>query len=256
MNCETPRNARALASAYDPFADIYNLHWRDSSRSWIGWCAVMLLPRLRTDATVLDLCCGAGHLTGALAEAGLQVIGLDGSRRMLHHARVNAPGVPLVEADARRFGMRASFDAVTCTFDSLNHLLTDEDLLSCFQSVSACLRQGGSFFFDVNTDAGYRLRWKGQQNLCLDDLPVSTEFSYDPALRLARFCARTDHRGEGEGVPGEIILWQRCHEASVVRAALKQAGLLLLEVFGLQGDAVVTGCSEECERLFYLCVRS
>lgn len=244
-----------LASAYDPFADIYDLHWRGSSLSWVRWCALMLLPRLRTDAAVLDLCCGAGHLTGALAEAGIQMVGLDGSRRMLQHARVNAPGVPLVQADARRFGMRASFDAVTCTFDSLNHLLTDEDLLSCFQSVCACVLPGGLFFFDMNTDVGYRLQWKGQHCLWLNERPIATEFSYDPTLRLARFRALVYHRGECEKGPEEILLWQRCHDPTAVQAALTHAGLLLMEVFGLQGDAVVTGCAEECERLFYLCVR-
>ncbi len=220
---------------------------------WRQWCALMLLPRLRRDALVLDLCCGTGRLTGALSEANIRVIGLDGSRRMLQHARRNAPGVPLLQADARQFGMRDVFDAVLCTFDSLNHLLTEEDLNFCFRSVSACLRPGGLFFFDLNTDHGYRLRWKGVRKLNFHGRKVWTRYEYHPELRLARFDLRLERFSRGAQAKDELVLWQRCHDTAAVRAGLENAHLSLIDVFGLQDGVVVAGHNADSERLFFLC---
>jgi SAM-dependent methyltransferase len=131
----------------------------------------------------LDLACGTGTLALMLADAGWEVVGLDVSAAMLEHARAKAanlviPGsVRFVLGDMRELvttdedpmindqgllaandpypascALRpASFDLVTCFYDSLNYLLTEEELAACFAGAAAALAPGGLLIADMNT---------------------------------------------------------------------------------------------------------
>ena len=182
-------NFPGAADAYDPFAHVYDEHWGWFSQNSLEALSVLLFPRLESGARILDLCCGGGHLTGKLSALGLDIVGLDGSREMLDHALHNAPGVPVIQADARMFGLRPAFDAVVSTFDSLNHILTSSDLDAVFTSVRSCLRSGGIFLFDLNTHEGYLQHWGGSTLIPGDSYTVWTLSSYDPGRRIGVFRA-------------------------------------------------------------------
>ena len=53
----------------------------------------------------------------------------------------------------------ASFDLATCTYDSLNYLLTHDDLLACFQGIAHALAPGGLFVGDMNTRHFLEFDW-------------------------------------------------------------------------------------------------
>ncbi len=108
----------------------------------------------------LDLACGTGTLVGLLADAGWLVTGVDRSTAMLAQASAKlaaSPGserVYLIQADLRRLIPAlppAAFNLALCTYDSLNYLLTAEDLAACFHGVAATLAPGGLFIADMNT---------------------------------------------------------------------------------------------------------
>jgi len=246
-------NIPGAADAYDSFARAYDEHWGDFSQNSLEALSVMLLPRLERGARVLDLCCGAGHLTGRLAQRGLDMVGLDGSRQMLGHALLNAPGVPLIHADARLFGLRPVFDAAVSTFDSLNHILSSGELDSVFVSVHSCLRPGGIFLFDLNTHEGYLQHWGGSTLIPGDRYTVSTWSSYDAGRRIGVFRAEI-RSAEEAGSPVETVeLWQKHHSDRRVRAGLKAAGFSHIETYGLEEGALTQGQLAHAERIYYLC---
>src|SRR6202790_2890907 len=84
----------------------------------------MLKPILRrTDATVLDLCCGTGDMALALAGAGPgRVFGADFAHPMLVQAKgKSASRISFLEADALRLPFAdSSFDLVTAAFGFRN----------------------------------------------------------------------------------------------------------------------------------------
>lgn len=109
---------------------------------------------------MLDLACGTGTLALLFADEGWKVVGLDASAAMLAQARAKATNaeatgrVAFVHGDMRHVDHvlpPATFDLVTCTYDSLNYLLTEEDLAACFRSVAYALGPGGLFIGDMNT---------------------------------------------------------------------------------------------------------
>lgn len=108
----------------------------------------------------LDMACGTGTLAMNLADHGWEVVGYDASAAMLACARRKAAdsdsdGQPrFLQGDMRQLGdafAPASFDLITCTYDSLNYLLTDDDFVACIRSVADVLAPGGLFVGDMNT---------------------------------------------------------------------------------------------------------
>lgn len=150
------------------FARVYNLRWSGFAR----YIAPFIIdfyestPIGQKHKTVLDLCCGAGHLATYFLEKGYRVVGLDLSEPMLHYARENArqyvdAGLAVfVQGDASNFQLDERFGLVVSTYDSLNHLENEQALYRCFQCVYAV--SDGYFIFDLNTRKGL-MRWNNIQ---------------------------------------------------------------------------------------------
>ncbi|MDF1496504.1 MAG: methyltransferase domain-containing protein [Patescibacteria group bacterium] len=102
----------------------------------------------------IDLACGTGTITKMLHDIGFKAEGLDLSATMLDQARSKYPETIFHQADMRDFDfpeIHSKIEFVTCFYDSLNYLLTLEDMQKAFMRVSKHLKSGGLFLFDMNT---------------------------------------------------------------------------------------------------------
>ena len=70
---------------------------------------------------------------------------------MLDYAKENAKAVEFIQADARDFNLGRKFQAITCLFDSINHLLNQDDVLLVFKNIYEHLEEHGIFVFDANS---------------------------------------------------------------------------------------------------------
>ena len=113
--------------------------------------------RLQSPPRLLDAGCGPGWFLTAWAAAGFEVTGVDSSPTMLRLAAAewshNRPShaCALVQADLCEpeafAGFRECFEFVV-GHSHLPNLIHPDDLPRLFQSVAACLRQGGIWAFD------------------------------------------------------------------------------------------------------------
>ena len=95
---------------------------------------------------VLDLCCGRGRHTLALAELGLQAVGVDLSAPLLAAAE---RGHRLVRGDARALPFQGGrFDALVCLFSSFGYLDEEGDA-GVLREARRVLRPGGLAVFDL-----------------------------------------------------------------------------------------------------------
>ena len=133
--------------AYDPFARVYDRHWGFFATDVYPVLDHLVLGELPGGCAVLDLCCGTGQLAAELSRQGYLTTGLDGSEAMIEIARKNAPDVEFVVQDARDIALPGRFSAVFSTFDSLNHVMSLDDLEQVFRSVFTVLEGGGYFRF-------------------------------------------------------------------------------------------------------------
>jgi SAM-dependent methyltransferase len=227
-------------SIYESYAPIYDAIGEGAFGEALAQRILAALPE--PPHRVLDLACGTGMATLVLARAGARVVGVDRSSAMLEIARARARdlGLPVrwVCADIRHMGRgsatrgslrSASFDLVTCLYDSLNYLDGPEHLDALCKLVARLLRPGGRFVFDLNTVHEFA-SWDDTDQVVFDSsqLLVYNRLSYDSERRLARgrivwFVREVEHWWRGEETHQE-----RAWDDDEVLAALSAAGLRLV----------------------------
>ena len=126
---DASRKVREMFTQIAPRYDLLNhLLSLQLDRVWRARTARKLKPILdRSDAVVLDLCCGTGDLAFAMARKGkARIIGADFAHTMLVRANAKSAAeansrVPFLESDALQLPFAdASFDLVTAAFGFRN----------------------------------------------------------------------------------------------------------------------------------------
>lgn len=102
---------------------------------------------------VLELACGSGRLTIPLAEAGIEIMGLDVSEEMLSLATLKASErgvkIPVVQGDVRSFKLGKKFKFIFIPAQSLTHLHQRAEIEDCFSCVRQHLAEGGRFLVEL-----------------------------------------------------------------------------------------------------------
>lgn len=105
---------------------------------------VMSLLEVEPGMHVVDMGCGTGVLTNAMAQAGLEVEGVDASSEMLAVAQANYPAIEFTCADACSFVPDEPVDAVFS--NAVFHWIEDHDDLC--SSIERALKPGGQLVFE------------------------------------------------------------------------------------------------------------
>lgn len=214
---------------YNPIAGFYRKHWCGHYHA--GLTAMLdrvLLNRLPQGSRVLDVCCGTGAVARHLVSRGFMVTGVDASEEMLRFARQEVPGGQFFVANAQEFRLPPVFDAALSTFDSLSYLLDVESLELAFTNVHAALRPGGSFVFDLATEASYLSEWQRSCHIVEVDEVCIVRGSYDEQERLGQTFITTFHNnGKWERTDVEFLV--HCHTPEEVLRALSNLGFATSE---------------------------
>ena len=101
----------------------------------------------------LDLCCGPGRHTVALAWRGFVVTAVDRTSFLLEKARAGAAEAKLpvefVQEDMRRFSRPMTFDLILNVFTSFGYFDDKADDLRVLQLVRENLKEGGVFVLEM-----------------------------------------------------------------------------------------------------------
>jgi len=103
--------------------------------------AVLDLLAPQKGERILDLGCGSGQLTAAIADAGATVIGIDSSPEMLAEARSHYPALEFRLGDAAHFTIEPPVDAVFSNA-VLHWVKNASGAAAC---IARALRPGGRF---------------------------------------------------------------------------------------------------------------
>lgn len=128
------------------YTQVYN-HRSQSEAHGVIDLLLQLVP-LAEESTVLDLCCGNGRHSHALAERGVSVVGLDISSTLLDIAKRTCSTVRFYQGDMRQPYPHAPFDCIANFFTSFGYFNDDNDNLLVLQRVREALKPDGVFFFD------------------------------------------------------------------------------------------------------------
>ncbi len=197
--------------------------------------------------SVLDLACGTGSMTLALAERGFDMIGLDRSCEMLSVARDRSVETGVSERilwlgqDMTDFELYGTVEAVVCCLDSINHLTTGDELLSCFRLVHNYLVPNGLFLFDLNSRRKFETLY-GDASYVFEAPGVfcTWQNAYHPKSKLCHFdITLFEEEGDGRYVRYDERQTERMYPLKSIKRALALCGFALIGAYGSADGAPI-----------------
>lgn len=226
----------ALANYYDALVKD-----EEATNAW-----VQLITSHIKKGEIMEVACGSGEITIALAKKGYQVFASDLSYDMIEMAKKKADSslVSWKVMDMRVFDDTKQYQGILCLCDSFNYLLKDEEVLSFFQQAYDHLVDGGTFIVDMHTmdrleefeeeyhEAGKVLQKEYQWTIqTIDDCIYQNFMFYDE---------------DGKGILEQHI--QRVYPPHWILKVLTEIGFQVEVVTDFIYDGICEG-----EKQFYIC---
>ena len=222
---------------YQGLATIYdNLMESVDYREWAQYIKNFTEKYGQETGNVLDLACGTGNTSIALAEQGWRVTGVDISQPMLQQARKKAAqakkDIIFLQQDMRDLVLTREYDLVTCFQDGLNYLLTKEDLARTFGNIYQAVRMDGLFIFDLNLVEKYSFSAQGDINFIdTEDFSLVYETFYHPGENIWEIKVTGFIRDDQHYVKFQEIHREKQHNLEEVKDTLRVTGFKVLDVF-------------------------
>jgi ubiquinone/menaquinone biosynthesis C-methylase UbiE len=199
---------------------------------------------LKAKGRVLELGCGTGRVTKPLAQAGIDIVGIDRSAAMLARAITRLPNQSitrfrprLVRGDVRALPFAArSFSMVLAPYGILQSLTRPRDLTATLASVAGVIERGGTFGIDLVPDVpkwheyANRVQLRGRSGGA--DLTLVESVRQDRRRRLTTFEQRYIERRNGRTRDHCFELVFRTLSVPEMSRQLERAGFRVEAVLG------------------------
>ncbi len=247
--------SRVLQGCYDSFAEVYDALTYDVEYENRVDYVIELMKKFSDIpvSMVLDLACGTGTVSMKLYDKGYEVIGVDSSAEMLGEAKKKQGDrdILFLNQDMKDFELYGTVDAVICLLDSVNYVLDEEDLISCFKWVNNYLNAGGVFIFDINTK--HKLENVLAGNIFNDEkdgIFYSWENYFDKEENICEFVLNFFVKNrDGNYKRFDEVHYERAYTHSEIKAMLKKAKL---ELVGVYDDLTENPPARNSEKVFYI----
>jgi len=194
-------------------------------------------PRPRA---VLDLACGAGRHTAALARRGHRPVGVDLSLTLL----AQSPGLPRVAADVCSLPFAAgAFDWVLNFFTSFGYFETERQNFQVLEEIARVLAPGGRLLIDLFNRERVLDRLVARETREVNGRRVEIERWFDEGSQRVNKRIRIE---DAEGRSRNFLESVRAYTEEEVTIGLRWAGL---EVDGAYGDFGGGTFESDSERL-------
>jgi SAM-dependent methyltransferase len=236
----------ALAPHYDAFTAHHDYD------QWTTTLERLAHARGLRGRRMLDVACGTGKSFLPFLERGYDVTACDVSEAMLRLAALKAGDRARLEVhDMRALPTLGSFDFVCCLDDAVNYLLDTDELTAALASLRRNLAPGGVVVFDVNTLRAYRTFFASTTVVPDSRHVLIMDGHATPTFRAGGIAQSTFELlccgAEGTWRRRRSVHYQRHHPQPVIQAALHDAGLRPVGLYGMQLDGSVTEGFDETE---------
>ncbi|USK44102.1 class I SAM-dependent DNA methyltransferase [Cytobacillus oceanisediminis] len=222
-------------SEYDDFAYYYNKHWGTFNITLMKSVRELFLKSLPARGKILDLCCGTGQFANRLSSLGYDVTGIDISKNMIEVAQSSKTKAKFIVGDITDYYTGETYDGITSIFDSLNHILKEEDLGKVFQIAFNSLNKGGVLFFDMLMEEGFKDYWNSKNSKVTDNHVYIDNSYYDNETKLGTHVFTIFQNLDGwQRIDGKVT--ERAYKLETVLNLLYAAGFDKCESFHFEKD--------------------
>ncbi|WP_019119801.1 class I SAM-dependent methyltransferase [Brevibacillus massiliensis] len=185
---------------------------------------------IKPTGRVLDLCCGSGRHSRALARRGYEVVGVDLSPVLLALAEEHNPypNLRYVQCDMREIPFENEFDIVVNLFTSFGYFDTDEESCIVVRNMARALKVGGEVLIDYLNPAYVRAHLVPASEREINGLLIEEKRWIDAGYVRKEIVIRDPESAE----PRRYMEQVRLFEAAEISGMLEQAGLRLMQLYG------------------------
>ena len=202
----------------------------------------------------LDLGCGTGNMSFAMADRGFDVIGVDSSVGMLNAAQQkmfeSGKRILLLNQNMQEIDLYGTIDCAVCVLDGINHLANENEVKQTFAKVSLFMNKGGAFVFDVNTIYKHK-------NVLADNV-----FVYEPENVYCVWQNNYNEKDNSVDISLDFFeeedgvyyrssenFTEKAYELSDIKNWLEESGF---EVIGIYDDMTTDAVKPDSERAVFL----
>ncbi len=243
--------------AYTSFAQVYDLFMDDIPyKEWCDYITNLLKDYHIENGILLDLGCGTGSLTQLLSKQGFDMIGVDNSSDMLEIAiekkEQSGQDILYLLQDMREFELYGTVKAIISICDSINYILSYEDLVQVFRLVNNYLDPEGIFIFDLNTE--YKYTSLLADNTIAENRDKGSfiwENYYSEEERINEYDLTLFLPTQSDNLYQKFVEthYQKCYSLTEIKSALEEAGMEFITCY----DAFTKNPPEkESERIYII----
>ena len=240
--------------AYTGFSEVYDTFMDNVQYSKWGEYIIDILKEYGiTNGILCEIGCGTGKMTKLLSDRGYDMIGIDSSADMLdiaHDKRGNDGKILYLNQDMKEMELYGTVRAFVSCCDSVNYLLTGEELLTTFKLVNNYLDSKGLFIFDMNTT--YKYKELLADNVFAenrDDASFIWENFYDEDEKINEYDLTLFVKEDELYRKYEEVHYQKAYDIEEVEELIEKSGLKLLAVYDAYTRESVR---EDSERVIFI----
>lgn len=259
------------SNAYTGFALVYDqLMDNIPYDMWCNYLKDLLNQYGVRTGLIAELGCGTGNITKRLYNYGYDMIGIDNSEDMLAVAREKIieekeTSILYLWQDMREMELYGTVAAFISVCDSINYLLTEQDLLKVFRLVNNYLDPEGIFIFDLKTEAYFESLGENTIAENRPEISFIWENSYHKENKINQYDLtiyisekileqkenKEDNRNDFEEPAVffrfEETHYQRAYSLETIKRLLKQSGMEFIAAYEAFTEQVP---KKESERIY------
>lgn len=242
-------------AAYDAFASSYDdFNHRYQYERWTGRLLARAVEMGLRGHRLLDVACGTGLSFLPMLDRGFSVTACDISKEMLAIARSKVKRrARLAVADMRALPDFGEFDLVWSLNDSLNYLLSVQELEETLEGFKRNLAPNGIALFDVNTPVTYRGFFSNEIVVERAGKRFVWQGRSEPEEARPGSFHEAEFRVDGEPAATHVHR-QRQFPEGEVRTAVEAVGMDCIDVLGELDGALLAPLDEDVHsKAVYLC---
>lgn len=245
-------------TAYGDFASLYDQLMNDVDyEKWFNYIEEIFERNGKKPRTILEMACGTGNLTEFFCKENYEVTCFDLSEEMLTVASSKLSSyrnVNILKQDMTELNLSDNkFEVIVSACDSINYIISLDDLLRVFKNAYNHLEQGGLFVFDINSY--FKLKNVIGENIFVEDQEDifyvwDNEFLEEE--QLCNFYLTFFVKEDGLYRRFDETHVERAYQTEEILDALKKSGFKKVDYYD---EFTFDDVKEKSERIFFTALK-